>query len=136
MRHWQGCITVTIALTLALTVSAAPVAWADPPPLAQAETAIGAENCGLPLAAWADPPPLAQAEAAIGAENCGLPLSTPYAGHRSEVVDTNAATVRPPRPSRACGPPHPSGCGGDDRASAPQHHDLDAPHRSDRHLPS
>ena len=95
MRHWQGCITVTIALTLVPTVSAAPVAWADPPPLAQAE-------------------------AAIGAEDCGLPLSTTYAGHRSEVVDTHAATVRPPRPSRSCGPPHPSGCGGGDRASAPQ----------------
>ncbi|MGB8882071.1 MAG: hypothetical protein WCD11_37590, partial [Solirubrobacteraceae bacterium] len=61
MRHWQGCITVPIALTPALTISAAPVAWADPPPLAQAEAAIGAENCGLPLATWADPPPLAQA---------------------------------------------------------------------------
>lgn len=76
MRHWQGCITVPIALTPALTISAAPVAWADPPPLAQAE-------------------------AAIGAENCGLPPSTPYAGrhtrgHRSPT--TPATIVRAPHP--------------------------------------
>ena len=101
MRQWHRCITVTIALTLALSASAAPVVWADPPPLPRAEAAIAAENCGLPLdTAWADPPPLAQAEAAIWLENCGLPLSTAYAGHPSgpvgaggEVSPTTVAAI-------------------------------------------
>jgi hypothetical protein len=71
MRCWHRCITPTIALTLTLAAGVAPVAWADPPPLALAETAIRAENCGLPLStAWADPPPLARAEATIWVENC------------------------------------------------------------------
>jgi hypothetical protein len=73
MRCWHRCITPTIALTLTLTAGVAPIAWADPPPLALAEAAIRVENCGLPLStAWADPPPLAQAEAAIWVENCRL----------------------------------------------------------------
>jgi hypothetical protein len=71
MRSWHRCIRPTIALTLTLAAGVAPVAWADPPPLALAEAAIRAENCGLPLStAWADPPPLARAEATIWVENC------------------------------------------------------------------
>jgi hypothetical protein len=64
-----------VIVTLALTVSATPIALADPPPLARAEAAIRAENCGPPVVVWSDPPPLAPAEAAIAAENCGAPLA-------------------------------------------------------------
>jgi hypothetical protein len=87
VRHSNGCIIV--ALALALTATSAPVAWADPLPLAQAAATIAAENCGLPLsAAWADPPPLAQTEATIWEENCSLPLSRAYAGRGFEVIDS------------------------------------------------
>jgi hypothetical protein len=93
MRHHDGCMTITAALALALTLHAAPVARADPPPLAEAEAAIGAENCGLPLgAAWGDPPPLARAEAMIWAENCrprGAPdfgLRRVGGGHKSALL--------------------------------------------------
>jgi hypothetical protein len=77
MRYRYGAMRVMFALALAFTIGAAPTARADPPPLAQAEEAIRAENCGLPLkTAWADPPPLAQAEATIWVENC-RPLLAP-----------------------------------------------------------
>jgi hypothetical protein len=90
MRHPQGCMTVTVALTLALTVSVAPVAWGDPLPLVRAEAAIAMEDCGLPLgAAAADPPPLARAEAAIWAENRGLSLSRAYAGRGFGALHTS-----------------------------------------------
>lgn len=69
--YCRGSMTLAIALSLALTTTPASVAWADSPPLAQAEVATFAANCGLPLStAWADPPPLAQAEATIWLQNC------------------------------------------------------------------
>jgi hypothetical protein len=40
MIHHHHRITPTIAITLALAASAAPVAWGDPQPLARAESAI------------------------------------------------------------------------------------------------
>ena len=93
MRHCHGAMTITAALALALTIHTTPVARADPPPLAEAEAAISAEDCGLLLsAAWADPPPLAQAEARIWAENCrsrGVPdfrLRRVGGGHKSVLL--------------------------------------------------
>ena len=44
----SSCIAAT-ALSLTLTASPRAAAWADPPPLAQAEAGIFAANCGLPV---------------------------------------------------------------------------------------
>ncbi len=135
MRHWHTSITVTIALTLALTVNADPVAWADPPPLARAEAAIAAENCGLPLAAWADPPPLAQAEAAIAAYDCGRAKHTLDPDLRPS-THTRPPFAHHPRHDRA-GRRIPRGLvGATAHRRRSRHHVLDPPHRSDRHLAS
>lgn len=78
MRYCCGSMTLAIALSLALTATPAPVAWADSPPLAQVEVAIFAANCGLPLStAWADPPPLAQASRNLASE---LPPASRHGG--------------------------------------------------------
>ena len=82
--YCRGSMTLAIAPSLALTTTPASVAWADSPPLAQAEVATFAANCGLPLStAWADPPPLAQAEATIWLQNCRPPLGMAGAGPAS-----------------------------------------------------
>ncbi len=69
MRGSYGCALFSMALVTAFTLNAV-TTWADPPPLPQAEAAIRAEDCLLPLtSAWADPPPLALAEARTWTEN-------------------------------------------------------------------
>ncbi len=92
MRYRYGCMTVFIALATAFTVSAPPVASADPPPLPRAEASIRTEDCGLPLStAWADPPPLALTEAWIWRENCRSPVG------RDDVKRGAAQSLRWPR---------------------------------------
>jgi hypothetical protein len=67
MTHHR--ITPTIALTLALAAAAAPVAWGDPQPLAQAEAAI------------ANAPTLSPASTGLCSEVCSGggygPINTP-----------------------------------------------------------
>jgi hypothetical protein len=68
-------ITSAIALALALAGTVAPVAWADPPPLAQAEAAIAAHRH-----------PASRAPVANGANIIASPRPTPApeATHHSE----------------------------------------------------